>query len=149
VRAADLRAFLASHQMPIPRELSDSFRLLVVDDDEQTLRAISRAAEKLGPAVELTTTKSPIEALLMLHELKPDGFAIDLNMDEMSGLEVCRKVSKRPEHKGMLVVTFTAGHGHKAEQESIAAGAVACLPKPLDVKKLMELMRVTGDQKTA
>jgi len=144
VRGSDLRTFLEEHHMPIPDELGTGrVRLIAVDDDKMMLDALRRSLKPYGEQVELTTTLSGIEAVLMVSEMKPDGLLIDLNLADIDGLEVCRRVSSRKQFEGVLLVTMTGRHSTQILSESLKAGAVACLPKPLDVRQALRLFQVS------
>ncbi|MHB8872191.1 MAG: response regulator [Myxococcaceae bacterium] len=143
VRASDLRAFLVGNQMPIPEELgSGAVRLVVVDDEKPVLDAIKRAFKPLASQVEVTTTTSGVEALLLVSEQRPHGLLIDLDMPGMDGLEIVQRLRARTQLEGVRSVTMTARHTAEAEQQSLKAGAVACLAKPIDVQQVLELFRV-------
>lgn len=143
VRSSDLRTFLIAHQMPIPDELgSGIIKLLVVDDEKPVLDAIKRAFKPFAEQVQLTTTSSGIEALLMVAELKPHGMLIDLNMPDLDGYEVVRRIKARKPLEGVRLITMTARDSADAQAESLKAGAVACLSKPLNPQQLLDLFRV-------
>lgn len=141
VRSADLRTFLITHQMPVPEELgSSTVRLLVVDDERQVLDAIKRAFKPYANQVELQTTTSGVEALLLVSEQKPHGMLIDLNMPDIDGIEVCRRIRARKQMEGVRLITMTSAHSPEVVESSKQAGAVACLPKPLDVQQVLDLL---------
>jgi excisionase family DNA binding protein len=143
VRSADLRTFLITHQMPVPEELgSGTVRLLVVDDERAVLDAIKRAFKPYAAQVELQTTTSGVEALLLVSEQKPHGMIIDLNMPDIDGLEVCRRIRARKQMEGVRLITMTSLHSADVVEQSKQAGALACLAKPLDVQQVLELFRV-------
>ncbi|MCY1016758.1 MULTISPECIES: response regulator [Pyxidicoccus] len=143
VRSADLRTFLITHQMPVPEELgSGTVRLLVVDDERPVLEAIKRAFKPYAAQVELQTTTSGVEALLLVSEQKPHGMIIDLNMPDIDGLEVCRRIRARKQMEGVRLITMTSLHSPEVVDQSKQAGALACMAKPLDVQEVLELFRV-------
>ncbi|MCP3105361.1 response regulator [Myxococcus sp. K15C18031901] len=143
VRSADLRTFLITHQMPVPEELgSGTVRLLVVDDERAVLDAVKRAFKPFAAQVELQTTTSGVEALLLVSEQKPHGMIIDLNMPDIDGLEVCRRIRQRKQMEGVRLITMTSMHTPDVVEQSKQAGALACLAKPLDVQQVLELFRV-------
>ncbi|QSQ20156.1 response regulator [Pyxidicoccus parkwayensis] len=143
VRSADLRTFLITHQMPVPEELgSGTVRLLVVDDERPVLEAIKRAFKPYAAQVELQTTTSGVEALLLVSEQKPHGMIIDLNMPDIDGLEVCRRIRARKQMEGVRLITMTSLHSPEVVEQSKQAGALACMAKPLDVQEVLELFRV-------
>ena len=143
VRSADLRTFLITHQMPVPDELgSGTVKLLVVDDERPVLDAIKRAFKPYAAQVELQTTSSGVEALLLVSEQKPHGMLIDLNMPDIDGLEVCRRIRARKQMESVRLITMTSNHSPEVVEQSKQAGAIACLAKPLDVQQVLELFRI-------
>jgi excisionase family DNA binding protein len=143
VRSADLRSFLIAHQMPVPDELgSGTVKLLVVDDERPVLDAIKRAFKPYSAQVELQTTSSGVEALLLVSEQKPHGMLIDLNMPDIDGLEVCRRIRARKQMESVRLITMTSNHSPEVVEQSKQAGAIACLAKPLDVQQVLELVRI-------
>jgi excisionase family DNA binding protein len=143
VRAGDLRSFLIAHEMPVPEELgSSAVRLLVADDEKPVLDAMKRAFKAHANQVELTTTTSGVEALLLVTELKPHGLLIDLNMPEVDGFEICRRIRARKNLEGVRLITMTGRHTPEMVEQSLKAGAVACIAKPVEVGQVLELFRV-------
>lgn len=143
VRSADLRTFLITHQMPVPEELgSGTVKLLVVDDERQQLDALKRAFKPYAAQVELTLTSSGVEALLVVSENKPHGMLIDLNMPDIDGLEVCRRIRARKPLESVRLITMTSNLTPELAEQSREAGALACLAKPFEVQQVLELFRV-------
>jgi|SRR5262249_49994620 len=143
VRGADLRTFLIAHQMPLPDELgSPAVRLLAVDGEKHELESLRRSFRARAPQLELTTTPSGVEALLLISELKPHGMLIDLHLPDMDGLEICRRIRARKALEGVRLLTMTRRHGPEAVDLSLKSGAVACFAKPVDVEAVVELFRV-------
>jgi excisionase family DNA binding protein len=143
VRGADLRTFLIAHQMPLPDELgSPTVRLLAVDGEKQELESLRRTFRTHAPQLELTTTSSGVEALLLVSELKPHGMLIDLNLPDMDGLEICQRIRTRKSLEGVRLLTMTGRHGPEAVDLSLKSGAVACFAKPVEAEAVLELFRV-------
>src|SRR5260370_15395525 len=111
VRSSDLRTFLIAHQMPVPDELgSGMIRLLIVDDEKPVLDGLKRAFKNFGTQVDVTTTTSGVEALLLVSEQKPHGMLVDLNMPDLDGFEVCRRIRVRKQLDSGKLITITARH---------------------------------------
>jgi excisionase family DNA binding protein len=140
IRVADLVDFLRRHAMPIPRPLASvsKKRLLIVDDDLMHLRALERRIRPYRARVETKLTQNGIDALLMVGSFKPDLIVLDVFMPELDGVEVCRRLKLKAEtrHIGVIV---TSAHLTKAiEENALDAGALTCVPKPMELKVLLE-----------
>jgi excisionase family DNA binding protein len=143
VRSADLRSFLIAHQMPVPEELgSGVVKLLVVDDERPVLEALKRTLKPYGNQVDVTTTTSGVEALLLVSEQRPHGMLIDLNMPELDGFEVCRRIRARKQMEGVKLITMTARHSPEVVEQSLEAGAIACLAKPVEAQQLLDIFKI-------
>ncbi len=143
VRSNDLRTFLIVHQMPVPDELGSSVvRLLIIDDEKPVLDGLKRAFKPYSAQVDVTTTTSGVEALLLVAEQKPHGMLVDLNMPDLDGLEVCRRIRIRKPLEAVKLITMTARLSPELVDQSMQAGAVACLPKPIDVQQVMALFKI-------
>jgi excisionase family DNA binding protein len=143
VRSTDLRTFLIAHEMPVPDELGSTLiKLVVVDDEKQVLDAMKRAFKPFAGQVELVTTTSGVEAILLVSETRPHGLLIDLNMPEIDGLEVVRRVRSRKPLEGVRLITMTSRHSPEQVEASLKAGASACLPKPVDVAAVLDVFKV-------
>ncbi len=143
VRDTDLRSFLIAHEMPVPAELGGAqVRLLIVDDEKPVVDALKRAFKPFGAAIDVTGTTSGVEALLLVSEQKPHGMLIDLNMPDLDGFEVCRRIRQRKHLESVRLITMTARHTAETEAMSLKAGASACLAKPIDAAEVLELFRL-------
>lgn len=89
----------------------------------------------------MTTTSSGIEALLLLGELQPDAALIDLNMPDLDGFEVLRRVRKFKSLAGVTLVAMTGHHTPSANAMSLKSGAIACLAKPFDAGSVLMLIK--------
>lgn len=139
IRATDLVEFLVRHKMPIPTELSDAGRkrVLLVDDNAVQLSALSRSLKRHADRLEVVTVNNGIDALVLVGSFHPHFIVIDIFMPEIDGLEVCRRLKKRNETRDVQVVVVSGGLTPAIEKKALEAGAVRCLPKPIDVQSLL------------
>jgi excisionase family DNA binding protein len=143
VRSSDLRTFLIAHQMPVPDELgSGTIRLIAVDDEKPVLDGLKRAFKPFADQVQLTTTTSGVEAVLLVSEQKPHGLLIDLNMPDLDGFEVIRRIKSRKQLEGVKLIAMTAKHTPDVVEQALKAGAALCLAKPLNIDEVMALFKV-------
>ena len=110
--------------------------LLVVDDEPPILHAFRRAFQ--DEHLTLITTTSAIEAVELVREHRPDVAILDVELPEMSGLDVFRQI-RRLDAK--LPVIFITGRGTtETAIEATKLGALDYLFKPLELDVLRELV---------
>jgi CheY-like chemotaxis protein len=120
-------------------------RILVVEDDARNIFALSSVLEPKGAAIAIA--RNGREALEALSRTTASGPAIDLvlmdiMMPEMDGLTAMREIRKRPEWKKLPIIALTAKAMKDDQERCLAAGANDYIAKPLDVEKLLSLVRV-------
>ena len=81
------------------------------------------------------------EALLRVHEEKPDLVLLDIMMPKMSGFEVCKRLKGDPTTRDILVVMVTALNETSDVERAAECGTDDYLPKPVDRNALVELIR--------
>ena len=111
-------------------------RLLIVDDDPDIPAVVERFARKLGFAV--TYHASGPDALAALSVLKPDVALVDLQMPELSGIDVLKAV--RAAEPECQVILMTGNATVETAIEAVKAGALDYLTKPLDFERLRALL---------
>jgi signal transduction histidine kinase/DNA-binding response OmpR family regulator len=121
-------------------------RLLVVEDDVRNVFALMSLLEPRGAKVQVA--RNGREALETLEgSLQPDGAPIDLvlmdiMMPEMDGLTAMREIRKRPEWKNLPIIALTAKAMKSDHVQALTAGANDYMAKPLDVDRLLSLVRI-------
>jgi CheY-like chemotaxis protein len=120
-------------------------RVLVVEDDVRNIFALSAVLEPKGIKVEIA--RNGREALDRLAQPDPKADTIhlvlmDVMMPEMDGLTAMREIRKRPELAKLPIIALTAKAMKDDQEKCLAAGANDYIAKPLDVEKLLSLIRV-------
>jgi FixJ family two-component response regulator len=108
-------------------------RVFIVDDDASVRKALSRLIRSAGYHVEVCS--SAAEYLARDAPQPPACLVLDIRMPGMTGLELQQAIAGTP--MGLPIV-FITGHGDEAiRAQSLAAGAVDVLYKPLDDQLLL------------
>lgn len=103
-------------------------KILIVDDDGRVRELLT---ELLGNTYECTSTSSPIEALGMASDGIFSLVITDVEMPELSGIELCRRIRETLPSTAVVVVSGNSDEMIRAE--ALAAGAAAFVPKPFDL----------------
>ncbi len=127
-------------------------RILVVEDDIRNVFALTSVLEPKG--VKVVIARNGREALEALQRSGETGGAapgaraaidlvlMDIMMPEMDGLTAMREIRKRPEWKKLPIIALTAKAMKDDQEKCLDAGANDYIAKPLDVEKLLSLVRV-------
>lgn len=120
---------------------AEAKRLLIVDDEETIRLALSRFLRSRG--FDADTAESGTAALALLREGYYSLMLCDIRMPGMSGLDLVPQA--RAVHPDMAVVMLSAVNDVPTATESISAGAMEYLTKPVDLQDLLAAIeRVTN-----
>lgn len=108
-------------------------KVALVDDDYSVRGAVARLLRVAGLHVDAYASGS--EFLRELHSHRPDCVLLDMHMPSMSGLEVQAQLTTRSPPPP--IVFITAHDDPVAERRGRAAGAFACLHKPVSEDLLL------------
>jgi CheY-like chemotaxis protein/CHASE3 domain sensor protein len=121
-------------------------RVLVVEDDVRNVFALTSLFEPNGAAVEIARNgREALEALAKSRRPGSNGIdmvLMDIMMPEMDGLTAMREIRKLPEWKKLPIIALTAKAMLDDQEKCLAAGANDYIAKPLDVERLLSLVRV-------
>ncbi len=113
--------------------------VMIVEDNELNMKLFHDLLEAHGYAT--VETRSGVEALELAREHRPDLILMDIQLPEVSGLDVTRQLKADPELRAIPVVAVTA-FAMKGDEERIREGGCeAYLSKPISVAKFLETVR--------
>ncbi|HEY3252293.1 MAG TPA: sigma-54 dependent transcriptional regulator [Polyangiaceae bacterium] len=104
-------------------------KVLIVDDDTSMCELLAEGLVQHG--YEARWNASPHEALTQLAEQNFDLVLTDINMRDMSGLELCQKATEA--HPDLPVIVITAFGSMETAVQAIRAGAYDFITKPFDI----------------
>ncbi len=119
--------------------------VLVVEDDVRNVFALSSILEPTGISVQIA--RNGREALEYLERSGNGGppadlVLMDIMMPEMDGYTAMREIRKQPAWRKLPIIALTAKAMKDDQDKCLAAGANDYMAKPLDVEKLLSLVRV-------
>jgi two-component system cell cycle response regulator DivK len=113
--------------------------VLIVEDNELNMKLFRDLLEAHG--YQTSGTSNGSEALDLVRKLRPDLILMDIQLPQVSGLEVTRWIKDDPELRMIPVVAVTA-FAMKGDEERIREGGCeAYLSKPISVGKFIETVR--------
>ena len=124
---------------PFGGELERRPRLLVVDDQPvnvQLLYRVFAADHQVFAATEGN------KALEIARQQQPDLILLDVVMPELDGFEVCQRLKADQLTRDIPVIFLTAKTEEEDEKLGLDLGAVDYIAKPIEVDKLLSLIRV-------
>ncbi|TMG97060.1 MAG: response regulator, partial [Betaproteobacteria bacterium] len=111
-------------------------KVLVVDDVADNRSLAVHFLEPLG--FEMFEAADGLQALEFAQALRPDLILMDVVMPRMDGLQATRALRSLPAFQSLPIIAASAISSRADEAKSLAAGADAFLPKPLDFERLLE-----------
>jgi diguanylate cyclase (GGDEF)-like protein len=102
-------------------------RILIVDDESINLQILN---EVLRARYDISAARSGEQALKRAQTLKPSLILLDIQMPEMDGYEVCRRLKQDPETRDIPVIFITGMTSEEDEYRGLEAGAVDYITKP-------------------
>jgi len=114
--------------------MSESLRVMIIDDEEIVCRRLKPAVEKMGCEVEAFL--DPTKALDRLREQRFEIVVTDVRMDEIDGIQVLEEAQKTWADTHVIIIT---GHAMVAlAREAMQKGAFDFLSKPIKPKDIRE-----------
>ena len=120
-------------------------RVLIVEDNELNMKLFNDLLEAHGYAT--IQTRNGVEAVELARKHRPDLILMDIQLPEVSVLQVTAWLKDDDELKHIPVIAVTA-FAMKGDEEKIRQGGCeAYLSKPISVAKFVETVRIYLDDK--
>ncbi len=122
-------------------------KILVVDDVKMMRLILTKGLREKGFEVE--EAESGIEAIEKTNDWGPDLVLLDINLNDMSGLQVLKSI--KADHPDVEVIMITAYYEMDLINQALALGAAGYFHKPIDIeelkKKIEELNQKSEEEK--
>ena len=110
--------------------------VMIVEDNELNMKLFNDLLEAKG--YRTIQTRNGMEALELARQHKPDLILMDIQLPEVSGLEVTKWLKEENELHAIPVIAVTA-FAMKGDEERIRQGGCeAYISKPISVAKFLE-----------
>ena len=110
-------------------------KILVVDDETDTLQMITVRLEKSGYTV--VSAVDGEECLEKAAGEKPDLILLDVLLPHLSGFMTCKRLKENAETKEIPIIMVTALFGNFIRKKGLEVGAKYLISKPYDPKDLL------------
>ena len=119
-------------------------KMFIVEDDDHFRETFIDVMSLKG--VEVTGARNGDEAIRALKQAYPSLIIMDVQLPDMHGFDLCRRVKRLEGHRDTPVIFVSASTQYsdpRDRAEGLLAGASQFLPKPISVEKLWsEIERV-------
>jgi CheY-like chemotaxis protein len=118
--------------------LTDGTRILIVDDNAANLKLarVILAAE----GYDVHTANDAEEALRALTTTTPRLILMDIQLPDMDGLELTRRLKADPRYRDLIIVALTAYAMKGDEEKARSAGCDGYVTKPIDPETLASIV---------
>ncbi len=112
--------------------------VLVVEDNPDNLLTITAILREIG--VDAVVATNGREAVALAEGTRPDLILMDIQLPLLSGLDAAREIKANAGLKGIPIIALTAKAMKGDREEALAAGCDGYLSKPVDPRRLREVM---------
>lgn len=121
-------------------------RILCVEDNPQNMRLVRKIL--IGAGYEVVEAVNGEQALAMIEQEPLDVVLMDVNLPDIDGLEVTRRIRQMPQFNNLPIVALTANAMHGDRERCMEAGCNGYVPKPITKVELFatitQMLRQSG-----
>jgi len=114
-------------------------RILVIDDDQQSLYLLSFLLESNN--YEVIQSDSGLDGIAKAKETKPDIIILDIQLPEMDGYQVTKLLRKNDDLMNVTIITVSSFAMIGDEKKALEAGANGYIEKPIDPNTFISQMK--------
>ncbi len=114
-------------------------KILIVEDNDLNLKLFKDLLEAHG--YETIEIKDGIEAVAVVKRYRPALILMDIQLPEISGLDVTRKIKADKEIADIPIIAVTAFAMKDDEEKILRAGCQAYISKPISIASFLDTIR--------
>ncbi|MGB1287775.1 MAG: response regulator [Aggregatilineales bacterium] len=115
-------------------------RILYVEDNPGNMDLVCRILRHVG-GYEVSGAINGLSGVQMALDEEPDLILMDINLPDIDGLEVTRRIKANPDFNGTPIVAFTASTSEADRERFLEAGCDGYITKPANAKILLETVK--------
>jgi DNA-binding response OmpR family regulator len=119
--------------------MSATNQILIADDERDLLWALQHSLGDEG--YQVLTARDGLEALSQVRRHHPDLIILDINMPQLSGLEVCRRLRREPRFASIPIIFLTVDSRIEDRVTGLDGGCDDYVVKPFDLRELKARVR--------
>jgi two-component system cell cycle response regulator DivK len=116
-----------------------SKRILIVEDNDLNLKLFRDLLTAHG--YETIETREGLEAVALTRNERPDLILMDIQLPEISGLDVTRQLKAEESLRSIPIIAVTAFAMKDDEEKILAAGCQAYISKPISIVPFLNTVR--------
>ena len=120
--------------------------VLLIDDQPTLLDIHAAILKSLKMDLNIVTMTDPVEALAWMQNKQVDLIITDFRMHQMDGMQFVQALKNADNVLTHAIVVVTVLKDQATQQELIAAGASACLTKPVQTQELAKVAKSLLEQ---
>ncbi|MDF1515771.1 MAG: response regulator [Anaerolineae bacterium] len=109
-------------------------KILYIEDSPSNRLLVQRILHVEG--YKVLEAEDGIVGIDMARKELPDLILMDMNLPDVDGYEMTKRIRETPELSHIPIVAMTANVMEGDKEKSLAAGCVGYIPKPIDVDDL-------------
>jgi two-component system cell cycle response regulator DivK len=123
-------------------------RILIVEDNDLNLKLFRDLLSAHG--YETFETKDGLEAIMITRNMRPDLILMDIQLPEISGLDITRRLKADEAVRHVPIIAVTAFAMKDDEEKILAAGCEAYISKPISIVPFLKTVRkFLGEEEVA
>jgi excisionase family DNA binding protein len=118
IKESDLLDFLKKYNIPVPSELTDGGKkVLIVEDESDIGQLLMRTFQRSSKELQVQWTRDGVEGLLAVGQTSPDLVVLDVEMPLVDGARVLATLQSDPKTKNIKIIGMT---GKRLEDEKLS-----------------------------
>jgi CheY-like chemotaxis protein len=117
--------------------MAESPKVLLVEDNPDTVEFLARRLREEG--YQVLVARNGVDAWRLANRERPDAIVMDINLPQLDGDEVARRLRAQPETVDIPIIFVTAETAARV-QDLLVPGHTLCLEKAIKSRSLLDAL---------